>query len=133
MQVGVGEKEEPAKLPRTGSSLYHQCSWYRNPEHKLVVGHKSQESTYNPEGDHNANFDSKLLHADQQTANLGRSTFSNIHGYNHAQTANAHSDDESTCKDAIVTGVDSRTLDDYSEDEDACIDDDTIFSRDDFG
>ena len=84
-----------------------------------------------PERDQNAELNSELLQSDQKTPQFWGSTFGDVHGNDHGEGANTHSDHEPTTQDRAVAGRgDSRALDNDAEDENSGVNDDGIFPTD---
>jgi hypothetical protein len=56
-----------------------------------------------------------------------------LHGNNHGQRSHTHTNDESATKNGVVSSLCCRTLDDHTDDENSCVDDDGIFAGEDLG
>ena len=73
-------------------------------------------SIVKPEGDHNANRNSKLLKSHQTSTNIRWRKFTQIQRHNHRQLADGETSDESTNEDH--SHIDSGALNDGTDEED---------------
>ena len=87
-----------------------------------------------PEGNHDSERDAELLQTDKRAADFGRCNLSIVHRHDHAEGADAHTGDEAAGENGVVACAGGGgALDDDSDDEDGDVDEDGVFTGENFG